>query len=150
MPRQDQGMMSDALSGMHDMMGGRCPMMGMMMGSGMSGDMGGMGDMCPMCRMMGSMNADSGIMEMIPESAKLTKQQQTALADLHAQHARQHFELMQQIRPLRQRLQDLQSADTVDIQAVGEAHDELSSLRKKALLGRLAIKQKAQDVLNQN
>lgn len=136
--------------GMRGMMDGDCPMMGMMM-KGKDGGMEGMsgmdGGMCPMCKMMGGMGADNGVMGMIPDSKQLTEQQQEALADLHAQHARQHFERTQQMRPLRDQLQELTSAASPDVSAIGKTYDQLAALRKEALLERLTVKRKVQDIL---
>ena len=150
---RDRGMMmsQEQDDDMRGMMDGDCPMMGMMM-KGKDGGMGGMsgmdGGMCPMCKMMGGMGADNGVMGMILDSKQLTEQQQKALADLHAQHARQHFERTQQMRPLRERLQELVSAESVDVRAVGKAYDQLAALRKEAMLERLTLKQEVQAILS--
>ena len=141
--------------GMRGMMDGDCPMMGMMMKGkdGGMGDMGGMsgmdGGMCPMCKMMGGTGADNGIMGMIPDSKQLTEQQQETLADLHAEYARQRFERTQQMRPLRDQLQELTSADSPDVRAIGKTYDELAALRKEALLERLSVKRKVRDILGE-
>lgn len=151
---RDRGMMMSQGQGdgMNGMMGGDCPMMGMMM-KGKDGGMGGMsgmdGGMCPMCKMMGGMGADSGVMGMIPDSKQLTEQQQKALADLHAQHARQQFERTQKTRPLRDQLQELTSVDSPDVRAIGKTYDQLAALRKEALLERLTVKRKVQDILGE-
>lgn len=152
--KHDRGMMMSQGQGdgMRGMMGGGCPMMAMMM-KGKDGRMEGMsgmdGGMCPMCRMMGGMGADNGVMGMIPGSKQLTQQQQKALADLHAQYARQHFERAQRMRPLRDQLQELTSADSPDVRAIGKTYDDLAALRKDALLERLTLKRKVQDILGE-
>ena len=151
---RDRGMMmpQGQDDGMRGMMDGDCPMMGMMM-KGKDGGMGSMsgmdGGMCPMCKMMGGMGANNGVMGMIPDSKQLTEQQQKALADLHAQHARQHFERTQQMRPLRDQLKELTSADSPDVRAISKTYDDLAALRKEALLERLSVKRKVQDILGE-
>ncbi|MBS3805046.1 MAG: periplasmic heavy metal sensor [Oleiphilaceae bacterium] len=106
--------------------------MGSMMGSEM---MGGMGH--GMDPMMGMHGAD------------LTEEQQEQLAELHGEQAKQQFTLMQKMQEPRQRLQDLMKADQMDMDAIGEAYDQLADLRKEALMTRLEHKQQMQDIMQE-
>ncbi|WP_166262108.1 Spy/CpxP family protein refolding chaperone [Marinobacter salicampi] len=115
-----------------------------------SGMMGGMGSMMGACPMMGGMGHGMGhgmgpMMGM--KGADLTDEQQEQLAELHGEQAKRQFTLMQKMQEPRQRLQELMSADEPDIDAIGQAYDEVADLRKEALTTQLENKMKMQEIM---
>lgn len=144
------------------MMQGHPGRMGMEMGPGM---MGGMGPMMGMghgtCPMMGSMGSTPGMgqgmgmgMGMGPMmsgmgGADLTDEQQEQLAEFHGQQAKEQYTLMQKMQEPRQRLQELMTADQLDIEAITQAYDNLADVRKEAFLSHLQAKQRMQEIMGQ-
>lgn len=108
------------------------PMMGGMSGGGMMDGMGGM---------MGH-----GMM-MELDASNLSEQQRKQLAALHGRQAEQHFMLMMQMKEARQQLQELSSAQPLDMDAVEQAYDRLAEVRKEMFVSHIQAHQQVQEIV---
>lgn len=145
------------MTGGGHMMQGRGMMGGsMMQGQGMSGGpmMQGQGMMGgPMMHGQGMMGSGMGMMGgMSPYTAGvlgLSDSQRERIDSIQRERAREHWNLMQELREQRQVLMQLQREPATDPDAVANAHERLSATERKLLRMQAEMHNAVRDVLDQ-
>ena len=77
----------------------------------------------------------------------LSKDQQKQIDKLHDDMRKKHWSIMGEIMNLETKLRDEYQADKPSTKAVGEIYDEISSLQKQIVVGRVETMNKVRDLL---